>query len=220
MSDRETFSRAEWGMYLDVPKAECVSCLCYELTRSWISDRRKNSLKWNEQSEEWARTFTKPYLLLSREERNKVSTEFFPTFHGKKLTNFIKSNRTKSPTQIAKEVEFWLSLQGNFGTGRASVLARVGRGLKYLGAYRICQRYRWNQLPSEPDIVFFSNQREWLKAQTKAKRLIDAFCFIVHDLCDDPEELSPVNPSLHRALWKDLESYPSLPRDLRKDLES
>jgi hypothetical protein len=171
MSGDKVFPRQEWSMYIDVPKTEYVPCFCYELTRAWIVDRRK-SPKWDYQAEEWAKNFAKPYLLLSAKER-KIVSQNFPSYYGKKLQDFAKPNRTAA--QIGRDVEIWQSLHANYGSGRASPLARIGLALKYLGSYRILQRYRWNQLPLEPDITFFSNQREWIAAKREAKRLINSW---------------------------------------------
>jgi hypothetical protein len=180
--------RCEWAMSIEVPKIELLPCFCYELTREWIREaqRRRPDLIWDQPVWDgfWINDFEQPYLLLNPKEKNKI-TKAYPSYFTKELADFGKYNRPKS--EILRDVEFWLTLRGKSKKGRAAILARIRNWLRYLGAYRILQKYRWNRLPIQPaDIELYRSQREWINAKKQAQELIRLWFLILLSLLRTP----------------------------------
>jgi hypothetical protein len=189
----EEFSRSEWAMYLDIPardrNREVLPCFCYELTRDWIRDaqKRKPDVVWD--SPVWgnwfAADFANPYLDLDPKGQIKVAN-IFPSYYNIGLDDLAKRNLPAR--KMAREVEFWLSVnKGATKEGRAALAAKLRQCLRYLGAYRILQKYRWNNMPrGVPDIQFYINRREWDRAEENAKWLIRSWFLICLSLTKSP----------------------------------
>jgi len=187
MIQEERF-RAEWAMASDCPKAELLPCYCYEYEREFIHDRMRPKPDREPIGElSWMKQFESPYLLLDRKERKRIAVDY-PSYFNKKLTDFHKGNR--SDTEILRDVTFWLSLRKSTSrTGQAAFAAKLRTGLRYLGAYRILQKYRWNRLPNTPgDIGLFNGQREWINARKDAAKIIQIWPLILFGLLRTPQK--------------------------------
>jgi hypothetical protein len=179
--------RAEYAMAIDIAKTELLPCFCYEYYREFIRDRLREHPNPELIKQELQLTdFERPYLLLNRKERKNVARTF-PSYFNKELSDFGKGNRSKA--EIERDVAFWLSLRKSTSReGRAAFAAKLRTSLRYLGAYRILQKYRWNRLPIHPaDIALYNSQREWIKARKDAQEVIRIWPVILLSLLRTPQ---------------------------------
>jgi hypothetical protein len=58
-------------------------------------------------------------------------------------------------------------------TGSGAYVKRLAMDLKRIGALRLLQVYKWNELPETAQL--YVNQADWIIAEKKAKELIDSF---------------------------------------------
>ncbi len=138
-------------MALDIPprdpKKELFPCFCYEFEREFIRDGlRKHPERAGNLP--WLSDFERPYLLLNPRERKKIA-EIYPSYFNKELSDFGKGDRPKG--EIERDVIFWLSLRKSTSRqGRAAFAAKLRTSLRYLGAYRILQKFTQKKMLRKP----------------------------------------------------------------------
>jgi hypothetical protein len=193
MSGEDPF-RLEWAMAFDVSKRELLPCFCYELTRECLRDakRRKPDFVWGLPVWEWqgevfwVDDFERPYLALNVEDRKRIQ-KAYPSYRTKNLNDIIRESiRAKRPdVELPRSIAFWRSLhEGGKPQGRAALPAKLRTRLKYLGARRVLQKYRWNNNPTD----LFHSQREWNNAKRQAERMMEFWILIIQALLINPPD--------------------------------
>jgi hypothetical protein len=84
---------AEWAMALKVDRKEILPCFCYEYWREYLRDRKRRHPSPEIFDDPWVKQFDAPYLSLNPKERKAVARSF-PSYFDKKLTDFVKPNRS------------------------------------------------------------------------------------------------------------------------------
>jgi len=180
-------------MAFDVPKTEVFACFCYELTREWLRDAQRRRPDFDLDARQiWGvdgkklfpRDFVRPYLGLSREEQKRVQRAF-PSYYAKSLTDVVRESiaAKKSDAELLRNVNYWTSLhKEGKAQGRAALVAQLRTGLRVLGAFRVLQKHRWNNNPTD----LYHSQREWINARERAQSMIKRWFPILHKLIRVP----------------------------------